>query len=600
MARALTQKIQDAITNQRIDTKFIFRINSTDYSSYLLDWAIDYNKTFGSAAGTFTLANNAGIFSEGGANQINVGDVVELIEQYKDDPTEFKKFYGIVNQRSIVKEAQSRVISLQCLDYISSLQFLDIDYVSEADKIEVNNETLTPNYLPSPNENMAQLFDFAHEAIADSPRPVIVIRNKDDNTTDPQYDGFDIYYDSGQLKLGAPLNARYNYDVVASKYFFYPEGLYVEDIIEEIITLPDGYDGYIFGETSAQNVIDNHLTTDFFAEEELGQDTLTPNYSESEITITTALTSDYTAGQNTIYVISTEGFPNSGQGNINGDIFTWTSKTDTSFTGIPSIGEYSLKNHLTGSYAKYEYTYPVGQVWYLTYSNLITTLASGHFTVPGTTIAYIDKRYGRIILNGPIALNSTVTCDTNYQFKTLQATGVQLNLISFRTREVENRFEALQKLHEYLAPNYVVRTKGDNKIWASYLSQKTNYDYELTLTTGLNYLEDEDLYTRVLMFCKNKNPTNIMYNDVIDFETTGNTYSAVATQMNLTVLREETGHWVYGSSVSGVGKIKSDIITPLLYVNAVPIDNKAHRQILIPITVERTTRTETTVTSGGK
>jgi hypothetical protein len=220
--------------------------------------------------------------------------------------------------------------------------------------------------------------------------------------------------------------------------------------------------------------------------------------------------------------------------------------------------------------------------------------------VPATSISYIDKRYGRVILSGPIALTSIVTCNTDYRFSTLQATGVELNTISFRSRAVENRFAALKKLLEYLAPNYIIRTKGDDKIWSSYLSQRTTYDYELALTTSINYLEDDDLYTRVLMYCKNQNPTNIMYNDGIDFETTGNTYSAIATQMDLTVLREETGHWVYGSSISGVGKIKSDTIVPILYLNAVPIDNKAHHQILIPVTVETTTRTETTTTSGGK
>lgn len=601
MAKQLTAAIQTAITNKRIGTSFVFELNGVDYSSYVASWSVDSSKEFGSAAASFTLINDGGIFGDGGTNEIHIGDIAELIEKFEGDVTEFQKFYGIVNQRSIVKEAKSRVIVLQCLDYISVLQFLDIDYVAEAAKIEVNDEVLTPNYLPSPNDNLAQIFDFAHEAIADSPRPILQIRNTLDNTTDPQYDGFEMYYDVGQVKLGAPLNTKYNYELVAANYFFYPEGLYIEDILESILTLPDGYNGYLFGETSAQNVIDNHMTTTFLVESGLATDTMTPNYSSSEIEIRTDLTAAYTAGSNTMYVTSTSGFPTSGTGNVNGDAFSWTGKTDTTFTGIPTIGDYSMKDHAIGSFAKYEYTYPTGQVWYLAYSNLTTTLVSGNFTVPGSTVGYIDKRFGRIILTGAISTSATVTCNVNYSFKTLQATGVELNTISFRSREVSSRFEAISKLRDYLAPNYIIRTKGDNKIWATYLSQKSAaYDYELALTTSINYLEDEDLYTRVLMYCKNKNPTNITFNEGIEFETTGNTYSATVLQQELTVLRDETAHWVYGSSISGVGKIKSDTRTPLLYVNAVPIDNKAHQQILVPVIVETTTRTETTTTTGGK
>lgn len=102
------------------------------------------------------------------------------------------------------------------------------------------------------------------------------------------------------------------------------------------------------------------------------------------------------------------------------------------------------------------------------------------------------------------------------------------------------------------------------------------------------------------MFCKNRNPTNIVFNEGIDFVTTGNTYSASVTQMELSVLREETGHWVYGSSISGVGKIKSDIRMPIIYINAVPIDNKPHQQILVPVVIETKIRTDTTTTTSGK
>ena len=67
---------------------------------------------------------------------------------------------------------------------------MDINLEVEGEKEEVTNETLTPNYLPSPNEELAQLFDFANDSIAQDPPPIITIRDKNHLTEDPQMDGF--------------------------------------------------------------------------------------------------------------------------------------------------------------------------------------------------------------------------------------------------------------------------------------------------------------------------------------------------------------------------------------------------------------------------
>lgn len=601
MSKTLSTIIQNMIDSKDIKITIIFKINGTDYTNYLIDRSVSMDKEFGSNSASFTLINNEGIFGDGGSNEINVGDVVELIEKYFGDSSEFHKFFGKVNQRSIDKEANRRTITLSCLDYISTLQFLDIDYIAEANKIECTNEILSPNYLSSPNNNMAQLYDFAHEAIADTPRAILTIRNKGTTEEDPQFDGFEIYAEVGQVKLGSPLNARYNYDLVAKNYFFYPEGLYVEDIIRDILILENGYGNFLFDESSPTALINNHLTSDFFTEEEKAYDTLTPNTSSSEITIKTKLTTNFIVGDSTLIIESTEGLPTSGEANVNGDIFTWTGKTNTTLTGIPTTGNYALKSHQVGAVVKYTKNYPIGQVWYLTFSNLFTVLASGHFTIPGANLNYFDKRYGRIILDVPISLSSTVTCNTNYSFSTLQATGVELNKISFRSREVENRYEALNKLRSYLAPNFIIRTIGDNKIWASYLSQKLNsYDYELELATKITYMEDQDLYTRVVMFAKNKYPKNIMYNSGITFETTGQSYTATVTKTELAYLREEQGYYVFGNVLSGVGKIKLGTIVPKVYINDVPMDNQAHRELLMPVTIETTQRTESTTTQESK
>ena len=601
MPKALTPYITRLLTNKDIKIKVRFYINSVDLSDYLISSQIENNKEFGSASATFTLNNDKGIFGEGGSQKIEVGDVVDYREYFEGDSMEWKKFYGNVNQRSITKSADTRSITLVCLDYISTLQFLDIDLEIEAEKVEITEEVLTPNYLDAPNDNLAQIFDFANDALADNPLPILQIRNKDTSAIDPLFDGFEILYADGQLKLGFPLNARVNYDLIAVSYWAYTKGKYVEDIIEEILTLSDGYNNFLFGETTAQLVIDNHLTETFFNVEGTNTDLLTANTTSSSITIDTQLTSDVGAGSTTIYVTSTTGFSTSGEGNINGDIFTWSSKTSTSLSGIPATGSYALHNHKTNSYVEYTYSYPAGQVWYHSFSNITTTLTTSDFVLPNNvTMLYQDKRNGRIILDSAISLSFVVKCNTNYSFKTIQSTGIQLNKISFRSREVENRFEALNKIRGYLAPNYIIRTLGDSKIWASYLSQETTADYTLQLETNIQYMEDEDLYTRVIFYRKNKNPTNLMFSDGIDFVTTGQSYKAITTNSELTSLREEDNYYVYGSSISQVGKITANVIKPIVYINSVPINNTSQVIAGQSVIIEVTTRTETSQESGGK
>jgi hypothetical protein len=596
MAKALSAIINNQISKKAIGITFTFTINNLDFSSYLMpNWSGDTSKEFGSSSAVFTLNNNDSQFGSGGRNEIKVGDLIEFVENYTGDTTNWGRFYGVVTQRSIGKSASNRTITINCLDYISVLQNWDIDLEVEGTKTEVTNETLTPNYLPAPNDDLAQLFDFANDSLADNPLPIIMIRDTVHSTDDPQYDGFEIRYDVGQLKLGSPLNAKNNYSIIARSYYFYNKGVYAEDVLEDILTLEDGYGNYLFGESSAQEVIDNHLTTNYYIEEGNGAiDAMTPNYTSSTITIETTLTADVSAGTTSINVTSTDGFPTTGSGTINGDTFTWGGKTGTSLTGIPATGSNALKAHADGSYVEYEATYSAGQVWYLDYSNVQTTLTSGDFTIGGGgTFNYLDKRNGRIILTSAISTSSSVTCDSNYSFKTLQATGIEINYIRFKPRELNNAFEAINKLRNYLSPNYIIRTQGDKRIWSSYLSQKSTADYDLELIRNINYLEDEDLYTRVIFYGKNKNPTNIMFKDGVDFVTTGETYKSLASASTLAYLKEEGNYWVYKSLISDAGYIDLEQIKPIVYIDDVPVNDTLHQMVALPVTVAVKTKTTT-------
>jgi hypothetical protein len=570
-----------------------------------------------------------------------------LVEKYEDDSTEFKRFYGIVESRSINKTATNRFITLKCYDYIAKLKHLDIDLEVEGTRQKVSNETLTPTYLSAPNDDLAQLFNFANNDIATKPLPLIrIVDENHTNNEESVYDGFDIYYALGQLKLGTPLNVRNNYSVKAT-YYHYTLGVYVEDVIEDILTQEDGYGNYLFGETSPQGVIDNHLTSNYENEEGTGTtDTLTPNVSTTEIEILTTLTSPVSSGDTSIIIDSTDGFPSSGEATINGDTFTWTGKTSTTLTGIPAAGSNSLSAHQAGDYVTYTGSYSAGQVWSLKYNNLTSDLTTSDFDLPiGSTVDYVKKRTGKVILDSAISTSTTVTCDTNYSFKTIQTSNVEINRIVFRKREVANRLEALKKVKEYVAPNYIIRTQGDDKIWASFMSQSTTEDYDLELVQSLNYMEDQDLYTRVHMWAKNKNPTNIMFGDDVDYSSdTESDYTGTVSKEELSYFGEEksgvlsdwasgvleeakllnqtstqelieyvkdkyidkdsptqpsTGYHIYGTVISNDrGEIILGTTIPIVYVNNVIIDNNVHQQTSVPVKVKQTTKTETS--GGGK
>jgi len=582
------------VSRRDINALHTLTIDGIDYTDFLISWDISVSREFGASAASFVLDNNDASFNEGGSRQIDVGAVVQLIEKYVGDTDNWKRFYGTVIQRATTKSKGRREIALTCLDYIAGLQALDIDLLVEGTKVEVLNETLTPNFLPVPNDKLAQVFDFSKDAIAIDPRPVIVIRDLTNNLDNLQFDGFEVIYQTGQVKLGAPLNASTNFSILARSYHYYVAGVYVEDILEKILTQVDGYGKFLFGETTATLVIDNHLKDTFLNVEGGTTDTMVPNFTPSTITIRHTLASAVSAGDSTASLDSADGLPTSGTAEINGDVFTWTSiSSGNVLTGIPSSGANALKAHAAADLVMFEKLYPAGQLWSLKYSNLVTTLVDANFTIPGATMDYLDKRFGRIVLDVAISTSLTVQCNVDYTFKTLQASGIELNRISFRSREVENRYDAIQKLMRYVAPNYVIRTQGDDKIWASLLSQKVTADFALDLIEEIDYLEDEDIFTRVVMYGKNSNPTNLMFDNATDFVSTGETYRAIATDNTLTLLGTEGNFFKYGNLLSGVGYIDITNITPVVKVNGIAIDNQVHRLFQQPVLVELTTRTET-------
>jgi hypothetical protein len=563
----------------------------------VISYTNDFNRDFGCASLQLSLNNDNGKYSLSGTNEINLRDEIILIEKFAGATDTFNAFRGFITQRNIAKEVASNNINITCLDYIVKLQDTDIDKNFEATKYLVEDEVLTPNYLTSPNDMYASIFDFANTNIADEPPVSIRIRNKTTQLEDPQWNGFEIQNESGQVTLGAVLNARDNFEIIAT-YYFYPKGLYAEDIIESILTEKDGYGNYLFNETSTQNVIDNHLTETFFNVEAKVYDTLTCNTEPTTVDIETTLVSACVSGTNSIIVNDATGYPNTNNDtlfSVNGDMATYKCITGSTLYGIPSSGNYALKAHPVGSYVTYTATFPINQIWYLSYDNLVSTMSGSQFTLPvGSTIRYIDKRYGSILLDAPVVSSSDVRCNYNYSFKTLQASGVEITGIKFNEKNEKTRFDALVKLRNLLAPNYVIRTIGDNKIWASYLNQKDTADYELKSIKSINYGEDIDLYTRTVFFGKNSNPHNVLFDTGVAFMDTGETYTATTTNTELSYSADDGAFKVYTSGLQA-GKILTDTIVPIVYINNVPIDNNVHEivQSDILLSTKITTTTET-------
>jgi len=557
MAKSLSAKAQNLIDRKSITRSFEIQINGVK-NNHVITYSQDFTADFGIAQLTVALNNDNGIYSIGGTSEIKLGTSVKLIERfYATGSDEFTNFTGYVRQRNVSHAFKSNTITLTCLDYICKLEDTDINLIEEADKIQVTNETLTPTYLPAPNDSMAVIFNFNHDTLASKPPITIVIKNTDTLIETPQSDGFECNYETGQLVLGSALNALYNYSIICKSYYFYPIGLYVEDILEDLIITQDGYGNFLFNETSAQNLIDNHLTETLLNVEGRSTDTLVRNMFTETKAIHTTLTAECGAGETSISVADTTGFPTSGTAEVNGDVFTWSGKTSTTLTGIPSSGASALKTHPIDANVIYETTYAAGRIWYLSYSNLITDLTADDFTVvPSTsaTIDYISKRGDQsgsyIIFSAAVPSTSTVTCDVDYSFSTLQSTGIEINKVTFTEEKTENRLEAIKDLREFLAPNYLIRTIGTDKIWASYVRQKTIADYTLELKTKLDYAEDSDIYTRTKFFGKSQNPKNVCLEEDVTINASNQVYSVTVNNQELTYIGDEGNFRVYSIGLS--------------------------------------------------
>lgn len=388
----------------------------------------------------------------------------------------------------------------------------------------INNDTVAPatdtKYRFKFFRPVSYIFDGTKQNWADSPAPILQWDLYDTNALDSTTDGFEVNYEGGQV-ITPPTEAVRILDFYLSgTYYYYPSGNLVEDIIKDIMT-------------QGQIITSNELTTDYFAangnpDNTTPLDTLTmveTVYTSSENTKLDEmiLRKDVLSGANyTVRGVDLSDFDSSGYFNIGGEIFSYAGITNNDFTGVVrALSGSSAKKHKRFDIIRQ--AYESGEVFLFDYDNITDSISvsdfSGVTAVPD--VAKVSTRYGRMILSSPDLNGNTIIysgssaggwgiSSGNYNFTTIQATGVEISNFRVDPVKYKYRLDAIDALRKVIAPNYIIHSKGDGKIWGEYLNQKTSADYSIDLETSSMSFEDSDVYTRVVVYGRPSRPKDIL------------------------------------------------------------------------------------------
>jgi len=611
MPKQLSSDAQAILTRGEAPREFRCDIASATNTD-AIDWDYSFDDKYGTATLRVIIKNTDGKYSAGGTNPISKGELVEIFEgiDVYGTPELFNKFYGTIQEINPVINQGAATLVLNVSDAMIKLQWVDIDKKYESPKTEVTYATtntaltgveyITPHYMSDDTENadhkLAVIFNLPHTNIAQKPPLNIKVIFRGSAVAGEKIQDITIDYEYGQIILNAPINVREDFDLVVEPYWYYPTSTinYAEDVIQEIMTKEDHYGNIPY-------TVAGNLTTTKNTEDGVIIDTMVPNFNPETIDVKVHLKGSVTDAIDTITTKEdTADFDDTGYIKIDNEFIEYTGKTATTLTGC-TRGELSSIAAAHNDKATVYQAYPVGQVWYLTYNNVSTDLVHGNFTIPGILAAQFnrfDKRYGKIILTTPPTggTGATVTCDVDYTFCTIQATGIQIPVIEFSASKINNRFDAINEIRSLLAPNYIFRTAGSQKVWGSYLTQKVNADYTVPGQISLDYISDGEIYTRVKMYGQNENPTNYMQavdedgNRVVSFVDIG-TYSATAENQPLQWTGDDityANYKLYLADANGVyfsPAILSYPTIPNVRFNGVPIsdnDVQFQSQVISP------------------
>jgi hypothetical protein len=212
-----------------------------------------------------------------------------------------------------------------------------------------------------------------------------------------------------------------------------------------------------------------------------------------------------------------------------------------------------------------------GTTWYTRYDNIISTLDADDFSITGTkTFVSFDAKTGKLTLSSS-GTASAVTCEANYLFYTVQATGVQIGEFWNSDLISKTKAASIESLLKAVAPNYRLFTSGRGKLWGKYFEQKVSADASCTLDAGnvesLQFFQDEDSYTRVKMWAKNIAPKNALSNANLVWSSL---VKQAAANVELTYAGVYQGRYVYKIPVQ-YGLI-SNFPYPVIKINGGRVD----------------------------
>lgn len=589
MVKALTQSSDDYLDRQMVPMTFTINVDGSPLSkNHIMEYNYGFDTSFGSARASVSLANPAGVYSEGNSPAFGFGSTIEIIEGIASDS--FTRFEGIIRQVTPSKrKGGGNFLEITAYDNIVRLGDMEIDKTFEASKTAVDaadaDGRLTPdmtsvaaddgvafyglingtpsgdtlNYDGDLNESNLLVGDLVYNANKKESKKVQSINTA---TNEVVFEESVASWSNDDAITNKAHFAIWNFpqSPVATKPLPTFKIVRLDNALQEPV-----WDGFEINYQNGQLILGRGLSAHDYK--------LIASYSY------------YSAGINVETIIEqiiTEA-------DTYGYSFT-SSDIQDNFTAV----EGGSTDTMTPNYATVTIDgvdYPAGKVWYLTFNRVVTSLVAGNFTVPGASIDTVDLTNGRILLDTAISIASTVTCDINYTFNTIQATGIATPYVSFKSRDTKTRFDAINALRELLAPNYIIYTHN-GKIWGKYLNQKFVEDYELKLMSNINYFQDSDIYSRVKVFGKNINPENLVWKEGVAFVDQDIDYKASATNTQLTKSseKEEEGKSFYkpGNPV----KILSTP-APIVYVNGIPIDNQVHEIITAAVVVRKTTTVHT-------
>lgn len=422
------------------------------------------------------------------------GDEIQIIEGINNNgtPDAFYNFFGVVKQAVPQDNSSQAVLELTILDKMFMLKNMEWDYEHEATASTQKLERLYPD-----NTDDGEFFYATIYTV--SPTQITYINDsQEDELSNDGYSGRNILYNftkgtwrvissftnsTNTIKTNYTIDNWQTGDIITNKQWFSIFNLTYSSIKPNSVSLRI--------RNIEASVEDDPVYDGFGVEYQTGQIVLS-----APINVTTyylyASYKYYASGLTAESLIETIATTDDCYGN---SVFS-SSDIQETFQNVEGTG---VTDTLTGA----------GNTWYTTYNNIQTTLVSGDFSITGGTFVSFDALTGTLTTSGS---PSSVVCSNNYTFKTLQSTGIEIPYYKPSDINTIGRYDAIQQILKNVAPNYKLWVAGNGKLWGNYLTQNTTADATVSLTASnpeqFIHYPDEEVFTRVKLFCENLNPTN--------------------------------------------------------------------------------------------